>query len=106
MEPNEAMKAMARRICARIIEGDSDNPLRVMKANRYLGGSLDDDHHMAIALAAIAETQACDAKLAEWAHLVPPDGGSPTEDEARLAASIASGIRSGEHYALAGDRHG
>ena len=33
------------------------------------------------------------AKLASWAHMVPPDGGSPTEDECRVAETAAAGIR-------------
>lgn len=33
------------------------------------------------------------AKVAEWAHMVPPDGGSPTEDERRVADAAAAAIR-------------
>ncbi len=34
------------------------------------------------------------AQVAELAHMVPPDGGSPTEDERRVAEAAASAIRS------------
>ena len=81
---------MARRICARIIEGDSDNPVRVMKANRYYEGALDDDHHMAIALAAIIETRDRDAALAyrvcaETRHVT-------------LGDKVSAAIRSGQQF--------
>lgn len=67
MNPTPEMLTMARAICARIVEGDSDNPLRVMKANRYLTGDFDDDHHIAIALAAItAVTEGFDRVLREY----------------------------------------
>lgn len=33
------------------------------------------------------------AKVAEWAHMVPPDGGSPTEDEHAVAKAAAQAIR-------------
>lgn len=85
MEANEAMKAMARRVCARIVEGDSDNPLRVMKANRYLSGTLDDDHHMAIALAAILETQRLDAELADSSSMRQPCPALSMRDTARAS---------------------
>jgi len=49
------------------------------------------------ALAAIEECTDRAAKLAEWAHMVPPDGGSPTDEEVALAALIASSLRSGDH---------
>ena len=70
-------------------------------ADRIMAGSDDFCEEVQAALAAILETQRRDAELAEWAHLVPPDGGSPTEDEARLAASIATAIRTGNHYGKA-----
>ena len=50
-----------------------------------------------IALAAIIETTEAAAKLAGWAHMVPPDGGSPTAEETQLAVSIASSLRAGDH---------
>lgn len=50
------------------------------------------------ALAAILETQRRDAELAAWAHMVPPDGGSPTPEECALAETIATAIRTGNHY--------
>lgn len=89
--------ALAREICARIVEGDSDNPLRVQEANRYLAGKRDDFHDMHIALRAIQMTTELAAKMAEWAHMVPPDGGSPTAEESDLAASIASALRKNDH---------
>lgn len=96
---NEAMK-MARRICARIVEGDSDNPLRVMRANCYLSGDLDDDHHMAVALAAIIETQELCAALAED---IRKQFGSPTGDAYTCGlwdqgVRIAAAIRSGQQF--------
>lgn len=33
------------------------------------------------------------AKVAEWAHMVLPDGGSPSEDERRVAEAAAAAIR-------------
>ena len=38
------------------------------------------------------EREAC-AKIAEWGHMVPPDGGSPTEAEYEVARNIAALIR-------------
>jgi hypothetical protein len=32
------------------------------------------------------------AKVAGWAHMVPPDGGSPTEDECRVAEAAEAHI--------------
>ena len=32
------------------------------------------------------------AKVAGWAHMVPPDGGSPTEDEHRVAQAAEAHI--------------
>lgn len=98
MEVTEDMKRMARRIWASQCVGD---------VSGVLNGYLDDAQPMKLVLAAIMETSELAAKYAGWAHMVPPDGGSPTAEETQLAASIASGIRSGEHYALAGaERNG
>lgn len=91
---DEAMKAMARRICARIIEGDSDNPVRVMKANRYLSGDLDDDHHMAIALATIIETQEHCAVLVERTHM----GDLQFPPQSIPRAETVAAIRSGQQF--------
>lgn len=33
------------------------------------------------------------ARVAEWAHMVPPDGGSPSEAEYEVARSAAAAIR-------------
>ncbi len=38
------------------------------------------------------ERERC-AKIADNGMLVPPDGGSPTEDEIRVAENIAAAIR-------------
>lgn len=46
-----------------------------------------------IAEAVAAEREAC-AKIADVGMLVPPDGGSPTQDEIDVAERIASVIRS------------
>jgi hypothetical protein len=40
-----------------------------------------------------AETLEEAAKVAEWAHMVPPDGGSPTEEECRVAQAAGANIR-------------
>jgi hypothetical protein len=44
--------------------------------------------------AVAAERERC-AKIAENGCLVPPDGGSPTEDEVEMCKSIAAFIRHG-----------
>jgi hypothetical protein len=33
------------------------------------------------------------ARIAEWAHMVPPDGGSPTAEEEAVANHVAERIR-------------
>ena len=33
------------------------------------------------------------AEVASWAHMVPPDGGSPTEDECAVAIAATEAIR-------------
>ena len=91
---------MAGRTWGRFAEGDSDSPLRVAKANRYYEGHLDHDHHMAIALAAIRETQRLDAELAEN---IEPIGDQADEAEYFLGAVgmgevIAARLRAGRHY--------
>ncbi len=57
--------AMARRICARIVEGDSDNSLRVSAANDYLEGRHDKRIEVQSALAAIIETTEAAAAFIE-----------------------------------------
>jgi len=46
-------------------------------------------------IAADARRQALEeaAKTAEWSHMVPPDGGSPTEDECQVASEAGRHIR-------------
>lgn len=90
---DEAMKAMARRIYAQFIidnvpgAGPDDVP------------QFDDNAHgVKIALAAIIETREACARIADWGHMVPPDGGSPTDDERIVAESIAAAIRSGQQF--------
>ena len=46
----------------------------------------------AVAAAVLAERERC-ARLAEQACLVPPDGGSPTDDEKLVADAAAAAIR-------------
>lgn len=46
-------------------------------------------HRIAARNAALEEA----AKVAEWSHMVPPDGGSPSEDECRVASEAAAAIR-------------
>ena len=91
MEPNEAMKAMARRIAADAV-AKSDSPDRARRM--ILSGEADDWHGVRSALAAIMETQRLDADLANALLRVG------------LPSDIPTAIRTGEHYALAGDRHG
>lgn len=67
-------------------------------ADRIMAGSDDFCEEVQAALAAILETQRRDAELAAWAHMVPPDGGSPTPEECALAETIATAIRTGNHY--------
>ena len=43
-----------------------------------------------------ADTLERAARIADTAHLVPPDGGSPTEAECNLARDIAAAIRAGK----------
>lgn len=50
------------------------------------------------ALLAIIETQRLDAELVKWSCMVPPDGGSPTEEEREAVDSIAAAIMAGGHY--------
>ena len=105
MEANEAMKVMARKIWADRCFGD---------VSGVLNGSLDDAQPMKLILAAIMETQEACAKLAEecWrpSYVKFDDGewtpGSPYDRGAvDNATRIATAIRAGEHYALAGERH-
>lgn len=80
MEPNEAMKAMAKRI-----------------ASKFAEASENIDYEVHIALAAIMETQRLDAELADSVYPKRPGVW------ARLAlARYSDAIRTGEHYALAG----
>lgn len=48
-----------------------------------------------LAAARASEREAC-AAIADTGHLVPPDGGSPTEAEHEIARYIAAAIRSRE----------
>lgn len=47
-------------------------------------------------VAALEEERERCARIATNGCLVPPDGGSPTEDEARMCADIAAAIRNPE----------
>lgn len=51
-----------------------------------------------IALAAIEAAQRLDAELVKWSCMVPPDGGSPTDEEREATDSIAAAIMAGGHY--------
>lgn len=94
-EPSEEVKAMARRVADETIPEDSDayDTHEARMADWYVAREA--------ALAAILETQRRDAELAAWAHMVPPDGGSPTPEECALAETIATAIRTGTHYGKA-----
>lgn len=39
------------------------------------------------------ETLEAAARVAAWAHMVPPDGGSPSEEERQVAECAAAAIR-------------
>ena len=93
-EPSEEVKAMARRILSEC-EGDPT------WKGASLRGERDHTKSFKIALAAILETQRRDAEMAAWAHMVPPDGGSPTPEECALAETIATAIRTCNHYGKA-----
>lgn len=87
-EATPGQLAMARRICA--------NACGIGKIGRacaadFLSGRADDGTDMAIALAAIIETQRLDAGLADG-H------GLEGSDEALTADCIAAAIRAGKHY--------
>ena len=113
MEPNEAMKAMARRIAADAV-AKSDSPDRARRM--ILSGEADDWHGVRSALAAIMETQRLDAELASLyiinGNSIHPD--IPAESMAKEAKMIAhttcqhisEAIRTGEHYALTGGGRG
>ncbi|OWQ97976.1 hypothetical protein CDQ91_10170 [Sphingopyxis witflariensis] len=87
---------MARRCAAKYWQ--TGDPSDEAAARSILSGEWDDQAYTQAALAAIIETQEADAKLAEWAHMVPPDGGTPTPEECALAETIATAIRDGLHY--------
>lgn len=108
MEPNEAMKAMARRIAADFYEAHDRLAFQLF-APAVRAGKHDDDEAVQSALAAIMETQEACAKLADQlaqsTHLV---GGLQdwllSFDERQICTDLATAIRTGEHYALAGER--
>lgn len=82
MEANEAMKAMARRIM-----------LETIPHHDYAGRGVAYD----AALAAIMETQARDAALVEGFDLRDIRA-------SEHGVYLATAIRAGDHYALAGER--
>lgn len=63
--------AMARSICAKLVEGDSDNPLRVSVANAYLAGDFDASIPVQSALLAIQATTEAAAALIERGTFLP-----------------------------------
>jgi hypothetical protein len=91
MEATEAMKAMARRVVAAYYE---------LPEHEVWG----DCGEVSIALAAIMETQEAIAAFVESDVSVEHDG----QVVGRCSGDMltATAIRAGEHYALAGDRHG
>jgi hypothetical protein len=93
---DEAMKAMARRICASVCGGDA---VGRAAAREFLRGDADDESDMRIALAAIIETQRLDAGLADSMTLEMPGISIGLADGASLARrQIATAIRAGQHY--------
>lgn len=90
----DSMMEMARRCAAKYWQTGDDSDEGT--ARMILSGDWDDQAYVQAALAAIKEERERCAKVAEWGHMVPPDGGSPTDDEVALAASIAQAIRGGQ----------
>lgn len=101
MEPNEAMKAMARRVAASCV-AQSDGRIMNRSQRDILEGRCDDWHGVRSALAAIMETQRLDAELvAEWPAKVLDCEPALFCDGSRWTAThVASRIRAGEHYAM------
>jgi len=66
--PTDAQMKLAREFVARIVEGDSDNPLRVAKANRYYNTENDDTLEVQSALLAIQATEARAQGLVDAMH--------------------------------------
>ncbi|MGN7930322.1 hypothetical protein [Sphingopyxis sp. 22461] len=97
MEANEAMKGMARRCAAKYWQ--TGDPGDEAAARSILSGEWDDQAYTQAALAAIIETQARDAALADAVAIKRGHANADVLD-------LATAIRAGEHYALAGDRHG
>lgn len=50
-----------------------------------------------VAIAAIERVTTLGAKFAGWAHMVPPDGGSRTDEETQLAAHIEASFTRFDH---------
>jgi hypothetical protein len=103
MEANEAMKVMARRICSEMATTDVDRTL-------FLNGEFDRFPEMRSALAAIMETQEACAKLADRrvakikSFYADDIGMSDMRVTCEMEAErFATAIRTGEHYALAGE---
>lgn len=94
-DATEGQLRLARKCAAKYWQ--TGDPGDEATASRILSGEWDDQAYTQAALRAIQETTDRAAKMAGWAHMVPPDGGSPTAEETQLAASIASGLRSFAH---------
>ncbi len=82
----------AREACVEYIDGSGASfslaDLRALPPPADAMAALDE----VVRVAVEKEREAC-AKIAEWAHMVPPDGGSPTEDERAVAEAAAAAIR-------------
>jgi hypothetical protein len=83
--PTKAQLERAQQIAAKVSKSHGD------------GRSLDFQLAYTAALAAIIETQEDCARIADWGHMVPPDGGSPTDEERKVAEGIAAAIRDGSY---------
>lgn len=110
MEANEAMIEMAKRIGERNTGTFTVHPEHGVRQLDDETISLIRQTAINAALAAIMETQRLDAELVETIRIV---GGTLSSwintNESPMGATkrhIANAIRTGEHYALAGDRHG
>lgn len=93
MQPNEEMKAMARRVAAGTKVG--------VAPQQILDGLWDRSPVVQAALAAIMETQEACAKLAEGDPMKLPEGRVKAHVMylVRQRQNIATAIRTGEHYA-------
>lgn len=73
----------ARKLTTKIMHDDDGEPF----------GTITADNSVRLIAEVLREERERCAKIADNGMLVPPDGGSPTEDEIRVATGIAAAIR-------------